>query len=264
MRQSAERWAAQPTGNRAWHEQNTAGWVRWLRAGGQLGEWADNTIPDVEFATQILRLGEGAHILNLGCGWGRHAIALAHYGVNVIGLDASADLLELARETSEQMEVAVKWVHGDLTDLILTGPLDAVIQFRGNLLEWADGPPDALHLLDQVHAVLKPGGRFLFGTPDWEASLPRQERSQSETPESTELCQHYFEPDSRVIRSHTVILGRDGSRREYWRRSWYPTAEQMAALLFQAGFGIEGQLNGFGFLPYDSNRPGLVWLARKD
>lgn len=261
--QSVENSANQLIENRAWYEHSAASWARWLRAGGQLGEWADNTFTDIQFASQTLDVREGDTVLNLSCGWGRHAIALAHYGLRVIGLDASADLLELARETSEQAAVSITWVHGDLSDLVLEDTVDAVVQFRSNLLDWTEGPAAALHLLDLVHAILKPGGRFLFGTPDWEATPPRQEESQSETPETTELYQHSFDPRSRTVRSHTVVIGRDGSRREYRHRAWHPTVEQVAALLYQADFVIEGQLNDFGFLPYDPSRPGLVWLARK-
>ncbi len=252
-----------PGQDQHWSDQDAAGRVRWLRAGGQLGEWADNTISDVEFASQTLHLDEGDTLVNLTCGWGRHAIALAHFGLNVIGIDRSADLLGLARDTSDHMGVAIRWVHGDLEDVLLREPVDAVVQFRSNLLDWVDGPADALHILDQVHAILKPGGRFLFGSPDWRALPPSHEQSWSETSEGKELYHCYFDSDSRTRWAQTVITQRDGSRREYWRHGWHPTTEQMAALLFQAEFVIEAQLNDFGYLPYDPDRPGLVWLAQK-
>jgi cyclopropane fatty-acyl-phospholipid synthase-like methyltransferase len=247
----------------AWNEQNAAGLVHWLRAGGQLGEWADHTLEDIQFASLVLDLDEGSTVLNLGCGWGRHAIALAHYGLNVIGLDSSNSLLAFARETCEQLNIPVRWVHGDLGDLALTEPVDAVVQFNGNILEWAETPAEALFILDQIHALLKPAGHFLFGSPDWKASPPRHEKSRADTPRSTELYSHIFDPDSRTMHSQTVVIERDGSQRMYQRRSWHPSAEQMADLLYQANFDIEGQLNAFNYLPYDPSRPGLVWLARR-
>jgi len=250
--------------NRAWYEQIATGWARWLRAGGQLGEWTDDIIADIQFASQALFLDEGDTLLNMSCGWGRHAIMLAHYGLNVIGLEASADLLEVAQKTSETAQVDVKWVCGDLTDLVLNHQINAVAQFNDNLLAWAEGPAEALHFLDQVHAILKRRGRFLFGSPNWTAILPLQEQSQSETADSKEIYRHFFDPDSRTARFKTVVLGREGKRNEYWRHTWHPTAEQMAALLFQTGFHIEGQFNDFGYLPYDPNLPGLVWLVQKE
>ena len=66
-----------PDDSSARHEHNSAGLLSWLRAGGQLGEWADNTLVENDFAAQVLHLSEGDTVLNLSCGWGRHAIALA-------------------------------------------------------------------------------------------------------------------------------------------------------------------------------------------
>lgn len=248
---------------RAWYEQRSSGLLHWLRAGGTLEEWADNTLDDIHFASQVLHLSTENTVLNLSCGWGRHAIALAHYGLTVIGLDKAASLLELARETSQQMNLSIRWVQGDLSDLGLTTPLDAVVQFNSNLLESTESPAEALYLLDQINAILKPNGRFLFGSANWQAVPPLHEQSQAESSDSTELFSYTFDPDSRIIQSQTTVIDRDGSLRKYGRHFWHPTAEQMADLLYQAGFHIEGQLNDFSFLPYDPNRPGLVWLAQK-
>lgn len=247
----------------AWNEQNAAGLVHWLRAGGQLGEWADHTVEDIHFASLVLDLEEGDTVLNLGCGWGRHAIALAHYGLNVIGLDSSASLLGFARETCEQMDISVRWIQGDLGDLALTEPVDAVVQFNGNVLESAENPAEALFILDQIHAILKPSGQLLFGSASWQASPPRHEKSRADTPSSTELYSHVFDPDSRTMHSQAVVINRAGDQRMYQRRSWHPSAEQMADLLYQANFDVQGQLNAFNYLPYDSSRSGLVWLARR-
>lgn len=244
--------------------RSAAGWVRWLRAGGQFGEWVENTWSDILFASQALQLSKNETILNLSCGWGRHAIALAHYGLKVIGVESSPDLLELARETSDQAGVQVAWMQGELDDLRLSEPVDAAVQFNDNLLARAQDPAEALFILDQIHSLLKDGGRILFGTPLWEATPPLQAQSLAETPEATETYRRFFDPDSRIIQSHTVILGRDGQRREYWRHAWHPTAEQMAALLFQADFEIEGQFNDFSYLPYNPDQLGLVWLAHRE
>ena len=250
--------------NRAWYRQIANGWARWLRAGGQLGEWTEDTITDIQFASQALFLNDGDRILNLSCGWGRHAITLAHFGLEVIGLEASPELLELAKETSHQANVDdVEWVCGQLSDLKLERPVNAVVQFNDNLLSWAEGPADALHILDQIHATLRRGGRFLFGRPNWTATLPETEQSQAETIEGQEIYHHFFDPETRTARFQTIVIDRRGQRSEFWRHSWHPTAEQMGALLYQAGFLIEGQFNSFDYLPYDPNQIGLVWLVQK-
>jgi SAM-dependent methyltransferase len=263
MTRNAEFMAENLKNNRAWYQHAATSQVRWLRAGGDLEEWADNTLADAHFAIHALDLQAGKTVINLNCGWGRHAITLAQHGLQVIGLDVSADMLQLARETGKRAGVKVRWAEGDLSDLVLKEPVDAVVQFRDNLLDWADGPADALHLLDQLHAVLKPDGQILFGTPDWQAAPPTQEDSLAQTPEGQEIHRRFFDHDSRQASFQTLVIGRDGRRQEFWRHNWHPTAEQMAALLYQADFEIDGQFNDFLFYPYNPDDPGLVWLARK-
>ena len=261
--QGASQWQSYQTSGGRQQRSVDAGWMQWLRAGGQWDEWADDTFDQVEFAIHALRLEENSTVLNLNCGWGRHALAMAHYRINVIGLDTSQELLDLANDTSLQVDTSITWVRGDLGDLKLSEPLDAVVQFQGNLLAWTEGPADAVHTLDRLHAILKPGGGLLFGTNDWLAMPPRHEESQAETKAGIEHYSDFFNPDSRILRSQTVVVGHDGLRSEYWHHTWYPTADQMEALLYQAGFLVAGQLNGYNYLPYDREQPGLVWLAQK-
>lgn len=56
-----------------------------------------NTIYPLEYAYHLL--GDVRHktILDLGCGAGENTLMLAHRGANVVGLDLSSDLIEIAK-----------------------------------------------------------------------------------------------------------------------------------------------------------------------
>ena len=58
---------------------------------------ADQTLREVEFISDALRIGAGAEILDIACGYGRHAIELVQRGYNVTGLDLSLPLLHSRR-----------------------------------------------------------------------------------------------------------------------------------------------------------------------
>ena len=62
------------------------------------------TEQEVEFLVDALGLDEGERVLDVGCGPGRHALALARRGMNVVGVDLSEDFIALARETRPLMQ----------------------------------------------------------------------------------------------------------------------------------------------------------------
>jgi len=93
----------------------------------------------------------GEYILDLGCGDGQLTQRLRDCGAHVLGVDASAEMIAAARARGIEAEQAKAEAlpFRDAT-------FDAV--FSNAALHWVRGQ-DAM--LDQVHRVLKPGGRFV-------------------------------------------------------------------------------------------------------
>ena len=85
----------------------------------------------------------GQHVLDVGTGTGRGAIALALRGARVTGVDASAEMLAVARRRAADAGVQVEFVQGD-----------------AHALTFADRSFDAVTCL-----------RVLMHTPDWRRSL---------------------------------------------------------------------------------------------
>src|SRR5262245_36978113 len=75
--------------------------------------------PDCASEAELKLLGrvEGKRVLELGCGGGSTAVALAKQGAKVIAIDGSTEQLAQARRLSEREEVAVEWHQGDLAEL---------------------------------------------------------------------------------------------------------------------------------------------------
>lgn len=116
--------------------------------------FAERDVQVAEGAWLIEQLGRPARVLDLGCGTGRPtASQLLEAGVEVVGVDESATMLELA----EQQAPGGRYLHRDLRDIADLGEFDAAVAFFSLLmLSKADIPP----LLRQVRSQLR-GPRLL-------------------------------------------------------------------------------------------------------
>jgi len=63
---------------------------------------------DAEFVERALALPAEARLLDLGCGFGRHAVSLAMRGHRVTGLDLSRPLLRIARDLA-LLRIRTSW-----------------------------------------------------------------------------------------------------------------------------------------------------------
>jgi SAM-dependent methyltransferase len=106
-----------------------------------------------------LALDEGAEVLDLCCGMGRHSLALTEAGYKITGMDLSDVLLAEAKRLDDGRRV--KWVKGDMRNVPLTGPFDAVVNLFTSFGYFEDDGENA-RVLTEISRLLKPGGRFLI------------------------------------------------------------------------------------------------------
>jgi len=106
-------------------------------------------------------------VLDVGCGPGRHLVALAQRGIDGLGIDVTPSAVRLARSRG------VTVVEGSIFDSVpASGTWGTALLLDGNI--GIGGDPVAL--LVRVAAVLRPGGRILveLGPP---GSTGRAERA---------------------------------------------------------------------------------------
>jgi SAM-dependent methyltransferase len=70
--------------------------------------------PSTWFLWHGHRLGPGARVLDLACGEGRHSLAAAMLGADVVGVDRDESRLATARELAQTHELSVEWRVVDL------------------------------------------------------------------------------------------------------------------------------------------------------
>ncbi len=105
-----------------------------------------------ESVLELLEIKPGERILDLGCGTGHLTNEIKNNGAEVIGVDASADMIAKAVKTYPGIDFRV----ADAADFHFDEPFDAV--FSNAVLHWVHKADDAIKC---VYGSLKAGGRFV-------------------------------------------------------------------------------------------------------
>jgi ubiquinone/menaquinone biosynthesis C-methylase UbiE len=153
----------------------------------------------VAFIVEVLGLGPGARILDVGCGSGEHARKFARRGMEVVGIDVAPSLVQYCIERSVAEGVdGVSFVLGDMRALdsepALVGGFDAVVVLSASFGFFDDVTNQSV--LSAIARVLGQGGRVLLQLTDplTFATRQRQGMHQEERPEGSYWAETWFDP----------------------------------------------------------------------
>ncbi len=100
-------------------------------------------------------------ILDLGCGTGNITIPMAEQGYDMIGLDCSVEMLEIAAKKAREQGKDILFLNQDMSDFELYGTVDAMIcALDGVNYLTEDG--QLKDMLSLLHFYLNPGGLLIF------------------------------------------------------------------------------------------------------
>lgn len=100
--------------------------------------------------------------LDLGCGTGKMTLELASRGRDMTGVDYSPEMLNLARERAEELNLNnILWLCQDIRDFELYGTVDVCISCLDTINHLVK-PIDLDSCFDLVHNYLAPNGLFIF------------------------------------------------------------------------------------------------------
>ena len=219
---------------------------------------------DVAFLDRAMALSAGCRVLDLGCGFGRHAVELAARGYRVTGVDLSAPMLEMAHALAAERSVSVDFVQRDMRQIADLGPFDACACIY-TVLGYFDDDENA-SVLAGLHDVLVPDARVALDLTNplvmfkaWPASVWK---------ETTVGVRHEasrYDPMTGRVLTERVLFPREGGR------ATLPTSEvrlyapyEVARLLKQTGFEVEQVYGAMSDTPLQWNRsPRQVWIARR-
>lgn len=119
---------------------------------------AAETESEVSFLMRQLPISDYKSILDLCCGNGRHANALARNGYDVIGIDKNINALNMAEKSAT---ANVRFIRQDMRDIsALPQSFDAVICMWQSFGYF--GEAENNNILMQIYKALNPQGRFIL------------------------------------------------------------------------------------------------------
>lgn len=193
-----------------------------------------NTIAEVDFVIDTMKLSIGSTVLDVGCGTGRHSIELAKRGYKVTGVDISSGMLSEAKKSAATANVHVEWIQSDAVKYSPDRHYDAVIclcEGAFGLVGKDEEPIEHdMAILNHISDALKPNGRFILTT------LNAYSKIRSLTQENVNSGR--FDPLTMVEQYHDEWDLPGGKKQvEMKERRYFPF--EMKHMFEQAGLKVE-------------------------
>ena len=201
-------------------------------------------------AARLAGCPEGGDLLDVPCGFGRHAIPLADAGYRVVGVDRSQVLLDEARRRAGNSR-RPKLARADYRELpFADASFDAAVNLFSSLGYLGD--EEDTKALAEIGRVLRPGGRLVIDILHRDLLLHvfREQAWELLGEGRLLLEQRTFEPASGLAQVTETLIEASGEResRTYSLRVY--TATELLAMLSRAGFAdakCHGDLGGGPF-----------------
>jgi glycine/sarcosine N-methyltransferase len=223
---------------------------------------------DVEHYRSLLNSLSPKHILDAGCGTGGEALFLAELGYQVMGIDSSADFIEIARKKAADRELRVEFQADDLLSLssIRDDAIDLLI-CRGNTLPHIQSSDDLSNVFKSFYRVVKPNGFILIQWLNYTHIIKEKKRLIGATGNESQVFLRFYDftgEDELIFNIITL------NRTDQWRSDWISTrlhpwrCDEVSSLAEQSSWKIKeiaADMNHTEFKPDQSKD--IVMLAFK-
>lgn len=249
---------------------------------------------EVAFIQKVMGLSPSHRLLDVGCGYGRHAIRLARQGIQVVGFDLSPTLLGEARnrqaaEARRQVKAGrtgrtpsrrhqgrvegkeadapgrmrLRWVRGDVRSLPFDGAFDRAISMFTSI-GYFDDEAENFGVLKGIAGLLKRGGMVLIETVNRDAVIRHFQPVQVYRPHGlTVIEERQFDLVSGRSRVDVTVI-RDGTETRLFHSIRVYAFTELEMLLMATGLRVEEVWGDFSGGPFTWNAASMIVLAKKD
>ena len=124
--------------------------------------WVQDTENQVDFIINTLGLTGKGRILDLACGFGRHALSLARRGYQITGVDITEEFIKDAIKNANSEGLDAQFINGDIRDLHFANEYDVVLNLADGAIGYLESDEENLKIFDVISNALKPGGKHFM------------------------------------------------------------------------------------------------------
>jgi hypothetical protein len=160
------------------------------------------------------RPAQGQWAIDLGAGFGMHAVPLADIGYSVLAIDSSSTLLDVIKGHVTPMPITT--IQDDLTSFKrYLNDRAALVICMGDTLTHLPDAQSVERLFGGVAETLIPGGTFIVSFRDYSTPLIGQERFIPVRSDSDRIVTCFLEYEDEAVMVHDILHEREGAR---WRQ----------------------------------------------
>ncbi len=238
-------------------------------------QYYDSLTQNVEYARRadyfcslMEHLGHAPGLtLDLACGTGSLTVELAKRGIDVYGIDGSADMLSVARQKAAESGLDLLFLCQKMQKLDLYGTVDTVICALDSI-NHLTLEKDVQATFNRVSLFMNPGGWFFFdaNTVYKHRHVLANHIFLYDTDDVYCIWQNHYEEKNDRVGIQLDFFGREGSLYQRSGEHFYERAypqELFLRMLEQAGFG---EVHRFGDLRFEEpieQEERVVFAARK-
>lgn len=224
----------------------------------------------IEWLWERVGLAPGLHLLDVTCGPGLYAVALADRGASVTGIDFAPAAIEHARALAEELRVDERcnFVQADVRTAHLGRQgFDVAMVLFGQVTVFR--PDDTRDLLARLAEAVGPGGIVVLEVLDgdqvargYRTSWHAAERGLWSDGPHLALTERYWDDDAlaSVERVH-VLSAETATIQTFAVVDYAHSAEAMIQMLTAAGFGTVDVYPAWDGLPIDDAGRWIVYIA---
>ncbi len=148
-------------------------------------------------------------MLDVACGEGSLAVAMAKMGIKVTGIDQSAQMIALAKDRAKSAKVKADFMVEDMRSLPFEGEFDLVTCFFDSL-NYMLSVADLQDAFVGAYRALRPGGFYIFDmntiyglAVDW---MRQETYIQNETEDFIEIHRQEFDYENSIASMYVTVF----------------------------------------------------------